>query len=47
MTTSDTIGIDTGCLYGERLTAYSLPDDKFISIKSKKVYNDYHTKFFI
>lgn len=37
----NTIGIDTGCLYGEKLTAYILPDDKFISVKAKKTYNDY------
>ena len=37
----NTIGIDTGCLYGEKLTAYCLPDDRFIDVKAKKIYNDY------
>lgn len=37
----NTIGIDTGCLYGEKLTAYILPDNRFISVKAKHHYNDY------
>ncbi|MCB0279659.1 MAG: metallophosphoesterase [Calditrichaeota bacterium] len=37
----NTICIDTGCLYGEKLTAYILPDERFVSVKAKQVYNDY------
>lgn len=37
----NTYGIDTACAYGNELTAYILPDDKFISVPSKKEYIDY------
>jgi diadenosine tetraphosphatase ApaH/serine/threonine PP2A family protein phosphatase len=37
----NTVGIDTGCLYGEKLSAYILPDDKILSVEAKKVYEDY------
>lgn len=37
----NTIGIDTGCLYGHKLTAYCLPENSFYSVKAKKEYIDY------
>jgi diadenosine tetraphosphatase ApaH/serine/threonine PP2A family protein phosphatase len=37
----NTVGIDTGCLYGARLTAYILPDRRFIHVDAKKAYVDY------
>jgi len=34
------IGLDSGCVYGRRLTAYVLPDDRFYSVEAKRVYMD-------
>ena len=32
------IGIDTGCVFGRELTAYILPDDRFVQVKAHKKY---------
>jgi hypothetical protein len=31
-------GIDTGCVYGGRLTAYLLPEQKLVSVGAKRQY---------
>ncbi|PTL83430.1 metallophosphoesterase [Vitiosangium sp. GDMCC 1.1324] len=32
------IGLDSGCVYGQRLTAYVLPEGHFYSVKAKRAY---------
>ena len=32
------VGIDTGCVYGGRLTAYILPEKKLVSVGAKRPY---------
>lgn len=32
------VGIDTGCVFGRELTAYILPDDRFVQVKAKNKY---------
>jgi len=33
------IGLDTGCVYGNRLTAYIIESDEFISVDAKQAYD--------
>jgi hypothetical protein len=33
------IGLDTGCVYGYRLTAYIIETDEFLSVKAKRTYD--------
>ncbi|MDC3132366.1 hypothetical protein OA542_01345 [Opitutae bacterium] len=34
----NTLCIDTGCVYGGKLTAYSVEEDRLISVKAKRTY---------
>ncbi len=34
------IGLDTGCVYGYRLTAYVIEEDEFVSVKAKRAYDE-------
>jgi hypothetical protein len=34
------LGLDTGCVYGFQLTAYSIETGEFASVAAKKVYDD-------
>lgn len=41
-----TINIDTGCVFGNKLTAYQFPEDEFVSIPSKQPFiSDKFTHF--
>lgn len=38
------VGLDTGCCYGKKLTAYVLPDNQLVSVPAKKVYEEIKSK---
>ena len=34
------IGLDTGCVYGYNLTAYIIEEDRFVSVKAQRAYDE-------
>lgn len=36
---SRTVGLDTGCVYGHRLTAYVVENDQFLSTRARRAYD--------
>ena len=40
LNTEFAVGIDTGCVFGRELTAYVLPDDRFVQVTARKRYYD-------
>ena len=36
------IGLDTGCVYGKKLTALVLPERELVSVKARKQYCEIH-----
>ena len=42
----NTIGLDSGCLYGGKLSAYILESKEVVQVSAKKTYNDPNKDFF-
>lgn len=41
-----TVNIDTGCVFGNKLTAFRLPEEKIISVASKQPFNEEKFSYF-